>query len=85
MNEFLGGGGTDAPGADDSEDEVVAARPSVSYDEIFSKGLIDTSDPEVSLVRNSPRCPVSKYWETLSKGREAIIMNERAKMRGLSA
>ncbi|KAG6554798.1 hypothetical protein Mapa_003818 [Marchantia paleacea] len=46
VNEFLGGGGTDAPGADDSEDEVVAARPSVSYDEIFSKGLIDTSDPE---------------------------------------
>ncbi|CAM6094529.1 unnamed protein product [Calypogeia fissa] len=47
VNEFLGGGGTDAPEADDSdEDDVSVARQSVTYDDVYSKGLLETSDVE---------------------------------------
>ncbi|KAL3696977.1 hypothetical protein R1sor_011053 [Riccia sorocarpa] len=46
VNEFLGGGGTEAPEADSSDEEVVAARPSVSYEEIFSKGLMESEEED---------------------------------------
>ncbi|KAG0603461.1 hypothetical protein M758_10G096300 [Ceratodon purpureus] len=42
VNAFMKGGGTDAPGDDSSEEEET--RPSVSYDDMWAKTLLDGSD-----------------------------------------
>lgn len=42
------GGGTDAP-EDDAEEEE-ETRPSVSYDDMWAKTLLDGSDSSVSLI-----------------------------------
>ncbi|EPS74325.1 hypothetical protein M569_00428, partial [Genlisea aurea] len=41
VNEFLAGAGTDAP---DVEEENVTSRPSMSYDDMWAKTLLETSD-----------------------------------------
>ncbi|CAM8923288.1 unnamed protein product [Rhodiola kirilowii] len=43
VNEFLAGAGTDAP---DVEDENIFARPSVSYDDLWAKTLLESSELE---------------------------------------
>ncbi|KAG9160397.1 hypothetical protein Leryth_008799 [Lithospermum erythrorhizon] len=43
VNEFLTGGGTDAP---DVEEENIFARKSASYDDLWAKSLLETSEME---------------------------------------
>lgn len=44
VNEFLAGAGTDAP---DVDEENIISRPSVSYDDLWAKTLLETSELEV--------------------------------------
>jgi len=44
VNDFLVGGGTDAPEEEEDEDEVEPSRPSVTYDDMWAKTLLDASD-----------------------------------------
>lgn len=44
VNEFIAGVGTDAP---DVEEENVFSRPSVGYDDMWAKTLLETNDMEV--------------------------------------
>lgn len=44
MNEFLAGAGTDAP---DVEEENIVSRPSISYDDMRAKTLLETTEMEV--------------------------------------
>ncbi|RVX21268.1 putative ribonuclease H protein [Vitis vinifera] len=44
VNEFLAGAGTDAP---DVEEENIISRPSVSYDDLWAKTLLETSEMEL--------------------------------------
>lgn len=41
VNEFLSGAGTDAP---DVDDENIVSRPSMSYDDMWAKTLLETSE-----------------------------------------
>ncbi|XP_065880986.1 uncharacterized protein [Euphorbia lathyris] len=41
VNEFLAGMGTDAP---DVEEENIISRPSISYDDLWAKSLLETSE-----------------------------------------
>ncbi|KAM6548492.1 hypothetical protein CsatB_020168 [Cannabis sativa] len=43
VNEFLAGAGTDAP---DVDDEHIISRPSVSYDDMWAKTLLETTEIE---------------------------------------
>lgn len=47
VNEFLAGAGTDAP---DVEDENITARPSMSYDDMWAKTLLETTEMVRSLT-----------------------------------
>nr|GMC64211.1 putative ribonuclease H protein [Ipomoea batatas] len=44
VNEFLAGAGTDAP---DVDEENVVSRPSMSYDDMWAKTLLETSEMEI--------------------------------------
>lgn len=46
VNEFLAGAGPDAP---DVEEENVTSRLSVSYDDMWAKTLLETSELEVQI------------------------------------
>ncbi|KAF6137352.1 hypothetical protein GIB67_036389 [Kingdonia uniflora] len=50
VNEFLAGAGTDAP---DVEEENYTSRPSVSYDDMWAKTLLETSELEEDDARSS--------------------------------
>ncbi|XP_038698487.1 uncharacterized protein LOC119996058 isoform X2 [Tripterygium wilfordii] len=50
VNEFLAGIGTDAP---DVEEENIVARPSVSYDDMWAKTLLESSELEEDDARSS--------------------------------
>ncbi|KNA11312.1 hypothetical protein SOVF_136400 [Spinacia oleracea] len=50
VNEFLAGMGTDAP---DVEDENIIARPSVGYDDLWAKTLLETTELEEDDGRSS--------------------------------
>ncbi|XP_057981027.1 uncharacterized protein LOC131166454 isoform X2 [Malania oleifera] len=50
VNEFLAGAGTDAP---DVEEENIISRPSVSYDDMWAKTLLETSEVEEDDARSS--------------------------------
>jgi hypothetical protein len=52
VNDFLVGGGTDAPEEEEDEDEVEPSRPSVTYDDMWAKTLLDASD-EVGQMRKT--------------------------------
>lgn len=47
VNEFLAGLGTDAP---DVEEENVVSRPSASYDDMWAKTLLETTEQEVKFM-----------------------------------
>lgn len=47
VNEFLAGAGTDAP---DVDDENIISRPSMSYDDMWAKTLLETAEVDVRLV-----------------------------------
>lgn len=49
VNDFMKGGGTDAP--EEEEEEEEEPRPSVSYDDMWAKTLLDGSDSSVILSR----------------------------------
>lgn len=74
MNEFLGGRGTDAPDNEsDEDDDVSVARQSVTNDDIFSKGLLETSDVEVCWNAN-------KIYQTIVKPHKQIpLFSSRSK------
>ncbi|KAK8654604.1 hypothetical protein V6N13_128563 [Hibiscus sabdariffa] len=46
VNEFLAGAGTDAPDVD----ENIISRPSVSYDDMWGKTLLESTEMELSLT-----------------------------------
>ncbi|CAB4286456.1 unnamed protein product [Prunus armeniaca] len=50
VNEFLAGAGTDAP---DVDEENIISRPSVSYDDLWAKTLLETSELEEDDGRSS--------------------------------
>ncbi|XP_077225720.1 SH3 domain-containing protein isoform X3 [Tasmannia lanceolata] len=50
VNEFLAGAGTDAP---DVEEENITSRPSVSYDDMWAKTLLETTELEEDDARSS--------------------------------
>ncbi|GLT80318.1 hypothetical protein SLA2020_517640 [Shorea laevis] len=50
VNEFLAGAGTDAP---DVDEENIISRPSVSYDDMWAKTLLEASELEEDDVRSS--------------------------------
>ncbi|KAK7845461.1 uncharacterized protein LOC112003763 isoform X1 [Quercus suber] len=50
VNEFLAGVGTDAP---DVDEENIIARPSVSYDDMWAKTLLETTELEEDDARSS--------------------------------
>ncbi|WCJ34671.1 SH3 domain-containing protein [Euphorbia peplus] len=50
VNEFLAGMGTDAP---DVEEENIISRPSISYDDLWAKSLLETSELEEGDARSS--------------------------------
>ncbi|PQM38306.1 hypothetical protein Pyn_35907 [Prunus yedoensis var. nudiflora] len=50
VNEFLAGAGTDAP---DVDEENIISRPSVSYDDMWAKTLLETSELEEDDGRSS--------------------------------
>lgn len=45
VNEFLAGAGTDAP--DVEEEENITSRPSVTYDDLWAKSILETYEAEV--------------------------------------
>lgn len=47
VNEFLAGAGTDAP---DVEEENIISRPSMSYDDMWAKTLLESSEMEVIIL-----------------------------------
>lgn len=50
VNEFLAGLGTDAP---DVEEENIVSRPSTSYDDMWAKTLLETTEQEEDDARSS--------------------------------
>lgn len=48
VNEFLAGAGTDAP---DVDEENIFSRPSVSYDDMWAKTLLETTEVDVSYAK----------------------------------
>ncbi|KAL1190473.1 hypothetical protein V5N11_020647 [Cardamine amara subsp. amara] len=56
VNEFLAGVGTDAP---DVEEENVFSRPSVGYDDMWAKTLLETSELEEEDARSGSSSPDS--------------------------
>ncbi|EFH62087.1 SH3 domain-containing protein [Arabidopsis lyrata subsp. lyrata] len=56
VNEFLSGVGTDAP---DVEEENVFSRPSVGYDDMWAKTLLETSELEEEDARSGSSSPDS--------------------------
>lgn len=49
VNEFLAGAGTDAPEVDE---ENMISRPSVSYDDLWAKTLLESEEVEVRIEPN---------------------------------
>lgn len=47
MNEFLTGAGTDAP--DVEEEENTTSRPSVTYEDMWAKTILETYEAEVQI------------------------------------
>ncbi|XP_024020581.1 uncharacterized protein LOC112091371 [Morus notabilis] len=56
VNEFLAGAGTDAP---DVDEENIISRPSVSYDDMWAKTLLETSEIEEDDARSGSSSPDS--------------------------
>nr|AAD15528.1 unknown protein [Arabidopsis thaliana] len=56
VNEFIAGVGTDAP---DVEEENVFSRPSVGYDDMWAKTLLETSELEEEDARSGSSSPDS--------------------------
>ncbi|KAL0673639.1 hypothetical protein Bca4012_001620 [Brassica carinata] len=56
VNDFIAGGGTDAP---DVDEENVFSRPSVGYDDMWAKTLLETNDQEEDDVRSGSSSPDS--------------------------
>lgn len=56
VNEFLAGAGTDAP---DVDEENVISRPSVSYDDMWAKTLLESSELEEDDVNSGSSSPDS--------------------------
>jgi hypothetical protein len=54
VNEFLAGAGTDAPEVDE---ENIISRPSVSYDDMWAKTLLETTELEVKIKLNPFKMP----------------------------
>ncbi|KAK1298878.1 hypothetical protein QJS10_CPB14g00813 [Acorus calamus] len=50
VNEFLAGAGTDAP---EVEEENITSRPSISYDDMWAKTLLETSEQDEDDARSS--------------------------------
>lgn len=50
VNEFLAGAGTDAPEVDE---ENMISRPSVSYDDLWAKTLLESEEVEVRIEPNA--------------------------------
>ena len=50
VNEYLAGAGTDAP---EVEEENITARPSVSYNNMWAKTLLEASEGEEDDARSS--------------------------------
>ena len=46
VNEFLTGAGTDAP---DVEEENITSRPSVTYEDMWAKTILETYEAEVQI------------------------------------
>lgn len=46
MNEFLAGAGTDAPDVDE-EEENITYRPSVTYEDMWAKTILEADEPDV--------------------------------------
>ncbi|CAL9099513.1 unnamed protein product [Musa textilis] len=51
VNEFLAGAGTDAP--DVEEEENITSRPSVTYDDLWAKSILETYEAEEDDARSS--------------------------------
>lgn len=51
VKDFLAGAGTDAPDVDD--EEYMNSRPSVGYDDMWAKTILETYDAEVSIVTHA--------------------------------
>ncbi|KAF3508035.1 hypothetical protein F2Q69_00001348 [Brassica cretica] len=56
VNDFIAGGGTDAP---DVDEENVFSRPSVGYDDMWAKTLLETNDQEEDDARSGSSSPDS--------------------------
>ncbi|KZV39204.1 hypothetical protein F511_29570 [Dorcoceras hygrometricum] len=56
VNEFLAGAGTDAP---DVEDDNIISRPSMSYDDMWAKTLLETTEMEDDDARSGSSSPDS--------------------------
>ncbi|KAJ0029921.1 hypothetical protein Pint_13924 [Pistacia integerrima] len=56
VNEFLAGAGTDAP---DVDEENIISRPSVSYDDMWAKTLLESSELEEDDVNSGSSSPDS--------------------------
>jgi hypothetical protein len=54
VNEFLAGAGADAPEVDE---ENIISRPSVSYDDMWAKTLLETTELEVKIKLNPFKMP----------------------------
>jgi hypothetical protein len=46
VNEFLAGAGTDAPDVDE-EEENITYRPSVTYEDMWAKTILEADEPDV--------------------------------------
>lgn len=46
MKEFLAGAGTDAPDVDE-EEESITYRPSVTYEDMWAKTILEADEPDV--------------------------------------
>ncbi|XP_073289882.1 uncharacterized protein [Primulina huaijiensis] len=56
VNEFLAGAGTDAP---DVEEDNIISRPSMSYDDMWAKTLLETTEMEEDDARSGSSSPDS--------------------------
>ncbi|RZR80144.1 hypothetical protein BHM03_00006072 [Ensete ventricosum] len=63
VNEFLAGAGTDAP--DVEEEENITSRPSVTYDDLWAKSILETYEAEVREEPPSYSSSVLQRFESL--------------------
>ncbi|WOL18057.1 hypothetical protein Cni_G26850 [Canna indica] len=52
VNEFLAGAGTDAPDVEEEEENIIS-RPSVTYDDLWAKSILETYEAEEDDARSS--------------------------------